>query len=381
MHSRLQLLSVALISVGSLSASAEPAAPPAASDKQAQATAPADAKTRLAAKLEKHRKKYGDNMLYEVDEKLKIIFVVGTDQRMLKEVKQRLSAHAEALQRDLFKHGLNDYLSVIVPRKWANPKVTGHFYPDWVDAATIGCNLMHEFTHALHYADQTGRNEFQPVWVMEGFASMYEDSRVVDGHAVPRVNLRLIPLQREVADKKFVPFAKMMKLEHRRFTSHHYAQARYMCMWLHATGRLNEWYATYTAAFAEDPSGIAALEKVCAKSLAEIEKDWVEWLLKLEPPMVLPASEAGGLGIGTQQAVDGIQITQLAPEGPAASGGLAVGDTLIHIAGQRVIDRIDLVTLLGQHRAGDTVKIEFRRDSAYAETTARLEASQQPVAH
>lgn len=348
------------------------AAPPATDGKEPQAAQPADPKARLAAKLEKHRKKYGDGMLYDVDEKLKIIFVMGTDQRMLDETKKRLTAHAEALQRDLFKYGPKDYLSVIVPKKWANPKVTGHFYPDWVDAATIGTNLMHEFTHALHYADQIGRDEYQPVWVMEGFASMYEDSKVVDGHSVPLVNHRLIELQEEVAGKKYMPFEKMMKLEHRQFTSHQYAQARYMCMWLHATGNLPKWYAAYTEGFKDDPTGMAAMEKVCGKKIGDIEKEWVAWVLKLELPKVVLGLGSASLGIAAKQAPDGIEITQLVPQGAAEKAGLAAGDVLINIAGQRVIEMENLVILLGSRKVGDTVKIEYRRAGKYAETTAQL---------
>ena len=368
MTPRLRLLAAALCFPCSLAGFVQAAT----DEKQAPPEQPADPKARLAAKLEKHRKKYGDGMLYEVDEKLKIIFVMGTDQRTLAEVKLRLTAHAEALQRDLFKHGLDDYLSVIVPKKWANPKVTGHFYPDWVDAATIGSNLMHEFTHALHYADQLGRGEYQPVWIMEGFASMYEESAVVDGHAVPLVNHRLVELQQEVRSGKYVPFEKMMKLEHRRFTSHHYAQARYMCVWLHATGRLTKWYATYIESFKEDPSGIAAMEKECGKKIGELEKDWIEWLLKQDPPKLALGPDSAGLGIGTKPLPDGIEINQLAPQGAAERAGLAVGDALIHVGGERVIEVEDLVVVLAKHKVGETVKIEYRRNGSYAETTAEL---------
>jgi hypothetical protein len=365
---RFPLLAATLLASWSLSGLAGSAG----DDKQAPPGQEADSNARLAAKLDKHRKKYGDNMLYEVDEKLKIIFVIGSDKRMLAEVKQRLSAHAEALRRDLFKHGPKDYLSVIVPRKWANPKVTGHFYPDWVDAATIGSNLMHEFTHALHYADQVGRDEYQPVWVMEGFASMYEKSAVVDGHAVPLVNRRLVELQQEVANKKFLPFEKMMKLEHRRFTSHHYAQARYMCMWLYSTGRLNQWYATYTGGFKEDPSGIAAMEMVFGKKIAELEKEWIDWLLKQEPPKLVLGPGSAGLGIGANQLPDGLEISQLAPQGAADKAGLAIGDALIRVGGERVIEMEDLVMVLAKNKVGESVKIEYRRDGNYAETSALL---------
>lgn len=359
------------------------AAAPADDPAKAKAEAPADPKAKLASKIEKYRKKYGEDMLVDVDDKLKILFVMGTDQRTLEEVKQRLTAHAAALQRDLFKHGLKNYLSVIVPKKWANPKVTGHFYPDWVDAATIGSNLMHEFTHALHYADQVGRDQYQPVWIMEGFASMYEDSKVVDGHAVPLVNHRLIRLQEEVRNKKYVSFEKMMTMERRRFTSQHYAQARYMCIWLHATGHLNQWYATYIEGFADDESGIAAMEKVCGKKIGELEKDWVEWLLEQEAPVLVLGPGSAGLGIGTKQLPDGIEITQLAPQGAAEKAGLAVGDALIRVGGERVIEMEELVVQLAKRKVGESVKIEYRRNGNYAETSASLTplaAASEPVA-
>ena len=349
----------------------EAAKKPADADKPS-ADQPADPKARLAAKLEKHRKKYGDDMLYEVDDKMKIIFVMGTDKRSLEEVKQRLVAHAEALQRDLFKFGPKDYLSVIVPKKWANPKVTGHFWPDWVDAATVGNNLLHEFTHALHYADQVGRDQYQPVWLMEGFASMYENSEVVNGHVVPKINHRVIELQEEVKKKNYMPFAKMMQLERRAFTSHQYAQANYMCMYLQATGQLPKWYALYNEGFATDSSGIAATEKIYGKKIDEVEKDWVAWLLKLEPPRMFIGPGAASLGTVSNQLPDALEIAQLVPQAAADKAGLAVGDALIRVDGTRVIDREDLMAVLARHKAGDTVKIEYRRMGDYRDTTATL---------
>jgi hypothetical protein len=349
------------------------AASPSAADKEQAASAPAvDPAADLAAKLAKHRKKYGPDMHYEVDDKLKMLFVMGTDQRSLVEVKQRLTDHAEALQRDLFKHGRQDYLSVVVPRNWANPKVTGHFYPDFIDAATIGSSLMHEFTHALHYADQVGRGVYHPVWIMEGFATMYEESEVVDGQAVPKINRRIGHLQQDVRDKKHLPFAKMMKLERRQFTSHHYAQACYMCLYFHATGNLAQWYAAYVDAAAEDPSGIAATVKIFGKPVEEIEQDWIAWLLKLEVPRTGGGPEAAGLGIGTRQLPDALEITQLAPAGAAAEAGLALGDALVRVDGKRVIEIADLRAAIAGRQAGDHVKVEYRRDIEYRETEATL---------
>ncbi|MEI7955958.1 MAG: PDZ domain-containing protein [Verrucomicrobiota bacterium] len=343
-----------------------------ADQPQAPSEPPGDEAARLAARIDKLHKKYGEDMLYSVDEKLKIVFVMGTDERSLAEVKQRLSTHAEALQRDLFKYGPKEYLSVIVPRKWVNPKITGHFYPDLVDASNIGCNLIHEFTHALHYADQLGRNQMQPVWLMEGFASMYESSEVVNGHVEPKLNSRLAGLQRELKDNKILPFAKMMGLEHRQFTSHHYAQANYMCLYLHATGKLPQWYAAYNEGFSADTSGVAATESIYGKNLDEIQKDWLAWVLQLVPPPLGRGPGAASMDIASKPLPDAVEIEQLTPKGAAAKAGLAVGDALIRVDDQRIIDTQDLVMALGRHQPGDSVKVESRRDGQYHETSVIL---------
>jgi hypothetical protein len=349
------------------------AATPGGADKgQAPPAQAVDPAADLAAKLEKHRKKYGADLHYEIDPTLKMVFVIGTDPRSLAEVKQRLTAHAEALRRDLFRHGRQDYLSVVVPRKWANPKVTGHFYPDFIDAATIGSSLMHEFTHALHYADQVGRAVYHPVWIMEGLATLYEESEVVDGHAVPKASGRLRHLQQEVREKKHLPFARMMTLERRQFTSRHYAQAGAMCLYFHATGNLPKWYAAYTEGAAEEPSGIAATGKIYGKPLEQVENDWAAWLLGLDVPRVVDGPEAAGLGLGTRQLPDGLEIILLAPDGAAAKAGLAAGDALIRVDGKRVIEPDDLKAAVAARQPGDTVAVEYRRNGEYHETAATL---------
>ena len=224
----------------------------------------------------------------------------------------------------------------------------------------------------LHYADQVGRDQFHPIWIMEGLASMYEHSEVVDGHAVPKHTRRLARLQEEVKNGKFLPFPKMMGLERRRFTSHHYAQACYMSMYLHDTRKLPEWYAVYNTGFAEDPSGVNATEKVYAKSIGEVEADWVKWLLGLPTPIFRPAHGSPSLGIGATQIPDAVEINALAPRGSADQAGLKVGDALIRVDGERVIEIQDLINTLTRKRPGDTVEVEFRRDGNYHKTRAAL---------
>ena len=69
------------------------------------------------------------------------------------------------------------------------------------------------------------------------------------------------PLKTIVEEGKYLPFAKLMRLEHRQFTSRHYGQARYIMMYLHEKGKLKPFYSAYVKSFERDSTGIAALEE------------------------------------------------------------------------------------------------------------------------
>lgn len=344
------------------------AAQPASAPAGVPATKPAD-RDKAQATLARLNKKYGKDFLYEIDEGLKLVFATNTDRRTLDEVKALMASHAAALHRDLFPNLSKDYIAVVIPAKWANPRVTGHFYGDLCDAATIGSDLRHEFTHALYWADQCARGQEHPVWLMEGLATLYEDSRVIDGHAVPRVNYRLLELQQEVKQGKFVPFAKMLAFHHKDFHSVHYSQARYMLMYLYDSGKLKTFYDAYCAGFAQDPAGRAALEQVYGKKLEAIEKDWVAWLLALKPPVLVVGPGQASLGISIKQRPDGIQIDQLQPEGGAAKAGLRSGDVILALDSERTINADDLVAAILSHKVGDGAKLRYRRDGQYLETS------------
>ena len=62
-----------------------------------------------------------------------------------------------------------------------------------------------------------------------------------------------------------------------------YAQARYLLMYLQEQGKLPEYYHKLRADHDEDPTGLKTLETVIApKSLADFEKDWRAWVIKLK---------------------------------------------------------------------------------------------------
>jgi len=60
----------------------------------------------------------------------------------------------------------------------------------------------------------------------------------------------------------------------------------------------------------------------------------------------------------------GLQVTAVAPGGPAAAAGLQVGDVITEIDGQAADNTEQLVLVSLRHEAGDTVPVSYTRDGA-----------------
>lgn len=318
---------------------------------------------RARAALAKLERKHGAGLHYSIDDDERLILAVALDDRSLAELRQRLRAQAEAL-RELFTLPPQRYLTVVIPQRWANPRVTGHFYPPgFLDAQSIGATLRHEFTHALHFADQQARGQVHPVWMMEGLAKLYEHARFADGTTTFAFGVDLHQLQREVAAGKVHSFARLLALEHRQFTSQHYDQAGAMFMHLHQAGLLKRFYTAYVADQQRDPSGRAAYEATWGAPLERIQEDWVRWILAQPLPVPLPSADSGrpSLGCAFTQRPAGLEISHLADGGPAAQAGLLVGDLVIAADGQRVVDQQDLIPAVFMRRIGEALALTVRR--------------------
>jgi serine protease Do len=68
----------------------------------------------------------------------------------------------------------------------------------------------------------------------------------------------------------------------------------------------------------------------------------------------------------------GVGIGSLNPAGPAAQAGLRVGDIVVTVAGDDVNNSGDLIRILTEHKGGETVKVEFYRDSERLEADVTL---------
>jgi len=59
-------------------------------------------------------------------------------------------------------------------------------------------------------------------------------------------------------------------------------------MFLHDRGLLKAWYDAYTAHYAQDRTGVLAMEQVFGQSLERIERDWKTWVEQLHHTGPLP---------------------------------------------------------------------------------------------
>lgn len=109
------------------------------------------------------------------------------------------------------------------------------------------------------------------------------------------------------------------------------------------------------------------------------QPDVVDWA-PVNPPMV----EATYLGLNCEPLdfdtaalllVDegtGLNVTYVAEDSPAAAAGLEVGDTLLEMGDQILVNPEQLAVLIRTHDAGDTVSLLVVRDGEEFELTAEL---------
>jgi len=319
----------------------------------------------------KKRLKLGEGYIYEVDRQRKLIFAVYTSRALLERLKKTLTEYAEAQWRDLFDHKPTHYIAVVILReedfrRVAKRRVGGFYNPHThtLVAPDIGGVLIHEFTHALHFGDISVKRQSHPTWVVEGLATCFESSDLINGHAVPRHNGRLIILKRAINAGKAIPLKRLMRLSHRQFmrvAGVAYAQSRYLMFYLYQKGLLRKFYKTFCDTYKKDKTGIYALEKVVGKSIDQFEKEWLEWVKNLQWRRERVKKGGPFLGIVTAPAAGGLKIYRVLEGSPAAKAGLKVNDIIVKADGKPLKTHKDLVDMLRKHKPGDVVEMEVLR--------------------
>ena len=325
--------------------------------------------------------RFGEEFICEIDHDSKLVFATNIDAHTLEELKVSLLKYAQAQWKALFDNRFDEYVTVVIPRvaKDLPARLGGAYDPHnrQLIVRSIGMVLTHEFTHALHFADQAARGQGHPIWVIEGLATLFESSKMVNGIAEPLPNHRVNIIKSIVRRKANMPWPEFFKLSHGDFMRKNataYPQGRYIFMYLYSKGLLKKWYDAYTSGYETDDTGAKAIEKVAGKPLDKVEADWLAWVAKLKNvPLRLSVKQAY-IGVQLARQVDGLRIVRVVPRSAADKAGLRSDDVIIKLDGRRMVDIGELLRTVTSHKVGDRVKIEFRRGEKYKTVTARLGA-------
>jgi hypothetical protein len=227
-----------------------------------------------------------------------VVYLHAGSAARLAAVRERLDAFRRRARRDLLGAELPGPLHVVLLTPGDAPALleegagglysadTNVLYTDEEEGpAPDGASvLLHELTHALHFADQAARGQAHPIWLVEGLASLLEAADVVDDRLVPRPEARLGELQEAVARGRALPWETLTRLDQPAFLADAdlaYAQARHVLLYLSERGLLRRFYDDYVepASFEADPSGLEALEVALGRPIEEVERDWARWVL------------------------------------------------------------------------------------------------------
>jgi len=324
-------------------------------------------------RLNRLKKRFGEGYFYEVDKKHRFIFATYQSKEILNRLKEVLLEYAKAQWNFLFKNKPSYYITIVLPspadfRKIVSGRSTGGFYDHanrMLVTPSLGGALIHEFTHALHFADMDARRQHHPIWIVEGLSTCFETSEVTNNCAIPKHNHRLTVIQRAIVVEWLIPLDKFVNYSHTQYmrnASVCYAESRYIMFYLWKHNLLDKFYKLYVEEeYKKDRTGRSALEKVLGKKLEEFQKEWEEWVKAQKVEIKRVAKGGPFMGIGLTAAAGGIQVLRVAPGGPADKAGVKEGDLIISIDGEPVKTRDRLIEILQKHKPGDVIELEVLR--------------------
>ena len=333
-------------------------------------------------KIDLIKKAFGESFNYIIDQENMLIFATEHPKDVLEDIRAKLVKYAKAQWKHLFKNKQDYYITIIIPspetfRKLVPLQNVGGFYSPRdksLLASEAGYTLVHEFTHALHWADTDNRGIAHNTWFREGLATGFENSIIKNGVPTPIDNARLFAMQLYVNRGQNIKFSEFMKYSQAQFLARKkinisYSQSRYMTMWLWQTGMLKKYYEAYCDTYNDDHSGIKALEKLFDKGIDEVEKDWLKWFKELPPYTGFTRANMPFIGIRPERkpSMGGLKIAEVIEGYPAAKVGIKIGDLFTHIDGERIIVFNDLINLLLTCKPGQKIKITIKRNGKVME--------------
>jgi hypothetical protein len=154
-----------------------------------------------------------------------------------------------------------------------------------MDISTGGGTLVHEMVHP--YVDANFPNA--PTWFNEGLASLFEQSAERGGEMVGLTNWRLAGLKDALAQKKVKRFSELVARSDAQFRDDdeavHYAQARYLMLYLQERGLLRTFVKRALEQQKKDPTGAIALRETLGPSeWKRLDDGFRRWVAGLHFP-------------------------------------------------------------------------------------------------
>jgi tetratricopeptide (TPR) repeat protein len=341
------------------------------------------ATTRLLATLRARGCK-GDYRVF-VDEERSFVYLHTKTQERLDVARRELDEFARLQWRDLFRNRIAQPMHIVLLTQEDGPAmlergIGGYFDPRTNqlicgDIPSMSLNrasvVTHEFTHALHFADQAARGQPHPIWLIEGLGSLFESSIVVDDRLLPRHSARLATLQAALRRGQALPWRRIMQLGHASFmevADVAYAQSRYMLFYMWEKGLLKRFYDEYTqtSSFQGDRTALESFEIAFGRPIDEVERDWRAWVLQQQVPPI------PFIGVRTVAAEQGCRVEEVVAGSGAAAAGVKVGDLLTSAGGMPLRVPDDLLEALGARDVGQTMELELVRGGETLRATVTL---------
>ncbi|HUT32608.1 MAG TPA: PDZ domain-containing protein [Planctomycetota bacterium] len=233
--------------------------------------------------------------------------------------------------------------------------------------------VMHEFTHALHFADMAARRQTHPIWLVEGLATLFETAKHEGDKVEPLHSQRLGILQQAIRARRSIAWAQVMGMNHAQFMQNAiiaYAQARYMLFYMLEKGLLKKFYDEYTEkeSYADDKSALRTVEVVFGKPIQEVERDWKQWVLAQKVPQV------PFLGLRTKADKGKLLVEEVVAKSPADKAGIKKGDVITTMDGQAMDDPNDMMEVIGGKNVGDEMAVQVQREGKTLDLKLKLAA-------
>ncbi|MFP4355230.1 MAG: PDZ domain-containing protein [Phycisphaerae bacterium] len=318
----------------------------------------------------------GEGYTSQIDSRRRVVFITSLDAETSRMAVRVIRTHLDALRKTGFDQPFGRNLTILLPtvrdyRKLVagkNPEASGFYSRKLRLMATISLSnaIVHELVHAVHDNQQMILGQDHPIWIAEGLATLYQNSEIREGRLVPKIGPELAFLKESVEANKIFRLGDLLKIDRAGFMAQSqisYPQVRYLMYYLHQKQLLDTWYDAYRTGYDEDPTGLAALEKVLGKDLEKIEDDWLAWIDKTDPPWQSKMVTKAHLGIRMKPGEEGVIVD--APLSGTSAGNarlLKSDDVILSIGGLATPTPQDLSAAVVTFRPGQTVRIELVRD-------------------